>query len=80
MQDTTNMNPQESEMASQAYLQQLKATFGQLPNEIPLYLFTAKGHEDVFTHANREIIRAFRELSSKITLREYDLEHELAKE
>jgi thioredoxin reductase (NADPH) len=80
MQDTTNMDPRESEMASQAYLQQLKATFEQLPNEIPLYLFTAKGHEDVFTHANREVIRAFRELSSKITLREYDLEHELAKE
>jgi len=80
MQDATNMNPQESEMASQAYLQQLKATFEQLPHEITLYLFTAKGHEDVFTHANREVIRAFRELSSKITLREYDLEHELAKE
>jgi len=80
MQDATNMNPQESEMASQAYLQQLKATFEQLPHEIALYLFTAKGHEDVFTHANREVIRAFRELSSKITLREYDLEHELAKE
>ncbi|MCK5418577.1 MAG: FAD-dependent oxidoreductase, partial [Desulfobacterales bacterium] len=78
MQDTPSMNPQESEMASQAYLQQLKATFEQLPNEIPLYLFTAKGHEDVFTHANREVIRAFRELSSKITLREHDTDHELA--
>ena len=79
MQDTTYMDPRESEMASQAYLQQLKATFEQLPNEIPLYLFTAKGHEDVFTHANREVVRAFRELSTKITLREYDLDHELAK-
>ncbi|MGD2187126.1 MAG: FAD-dependent oxidoreductase [Desulfobacterales bacterium] len=79
MQNTTDMDPREREMASQAYLQQLKATFEQLPNEIPIYLFTAKGHEDVFTHANREVIRAFRELSSKITLREYDLDHELAK-
>ena len=78
MQDTSQMDPRESEMASQAYLQQLKATFEQLPNDIPLYLFTSKGHEDVFTHANREVIRAFRELSSKITLREYDLDHELA--
>ncbi|MGD8286225.1 MAG: FAD-dependent oxidoreductase, partial [Desulfobacterales bacterium] len=57
---------------------QLKATFEQLPNDIPLYLFTAKGHEDVFTHANRQVIRAFRELSDKVTLREYDLDHELA--
>lgn len=79
MQDTTSMDPQQSEMASQAYLRQLKATFEQLPNDIPLYLFTARGHDDVFTHANRQIIRAFRELSSKITLREHNLDHELAK-
>jgi thioredoxin reductase (NADPH) len=78
MQDTSYMDPRKNEMASQAYLQQLKATFEQLPNDIPLYLFTAKGHEDVFTHANREVIRAFRELSSKITLREHDTDHELA--
>jgi len=79
MQDTSQRDPRESEMASQAYLQQLKATFEQLPHDIPLYLFTAKGHDDVFTHANREVIRAFRELSTKITLREYDLNHELAR-
>ena len=68
MQDTTYTESKESEMATTAYLQQLKATFEQLPNDIPLYLFTAKGHEDVFTHANRQVIRAFRELTSKITL------------
>jgi thioredoxin reductase (NADPH) len=78
MQDTTMDAPQ-SDMASEAYLRQLKATFEQLPNDINLYLFTAKGHEDVFTHANRQVIRAFRELSAKITLQEYDLDHELAK-
>jgi len=80
MQDT--MNPTEasqSDMASQAYLKQLKETFEKLPNDISLYLFTAKGHEDTFTHGNRQIIRAFRELSARITLREYDLDHELAK-
>ncbi len=80
MQDTSQMDPRQSEMASQAYLQQLKATFEQLPNEIPLFLFTAKGHEDVFTNANREVIRAFRQLSDKITLREYNLDHEQAKQ
>jgi thioredoxin reductase (NADPH) len=78
MQDTTKDAPQ-SDMASDAYLRQLKATFEQLPNDIDLYLFTAKGHEDAFTQANREVIRAFRELSAKITLREYDLDHELAR-
>jgi len=78
MPDTTMDAPQ-SEMASEAYLRQLKATFEQLPNDINLYLFSAKGHEDAFTHANRQVIRAFRELSAKITLKEYDLEHELAR-
>ncbi|MBW2487585.1 MAG: thioredoxin-disulfide reductase [Deltaproteobacteria bacterium] len=78
MQDASHMDPRQSEMASQAYLRQLKATFEQLPNDMPLYLFTAKGQEDVFTHANREVIRAFRQLSDKITLREYGLDHELA--
>jgi thioredoxin reductase (NADPH) len=80
MQDTSQMDPRQSEMASQAYLQQLKATFEQLPNGIPLYLFTAKGHDDVFTQANRQVIRAFRQLSDKITLREYGLDHELAQQ
>ncbi|MGD8947354.1 MAG: FAD-dependent oxidoreductase [Desulfobacterales bacterium] len=74
----THSEANQSDMANEAYLRQLKATFEQLPNDIPLYLFTAKGHEDVFTQANRQVIRAFRELSDKVTLREYDLDHELA--
>jgi thioredoxin reductase (NADPH) len=78
MQDTTMDAPQ-SDMASDAYLRQLKTTFEQLPNDIDLYLFTAKGQEDAFTHGNRQVIRAFRELSAKITLKEYDLDHELAR-
>jgi len=78
MQDNVNPGSGQQEMANAEYLQQLKATFEQFPNDIPLYLFTAKGHEDTFTHANRQVIRAFRELSSKITLKEYDLDHELA--
>jgi thioredoxin reductase (NADPH) len=78
MQDKTMDAPQ-SDMASEAYMRQLKATFEQLPNDINLYLFTAKGHEDAFTNANRQVIRAFRELSAKITLKEYHLDHELAR-
>ncbi len=78
MQDTVDTEAARSDMASQAYLNQLRATFEQMPNDINLYLFTATGHEDAFTHANRQVIRAFRELSAKITLREYDLNHEMA--
>ena len=79
MQDTVDTEAPQSDMASQAYLVQLQKTFEQLPNDITLYLFAAKGHEDAFTHANRQVIRAFREISTRITLREYDLDHDLAK-
>ncbi len=79
MQDTVDTEAPQSDMVSQAYLNQLKATFEQLPNDIPLLLFTAKGHEDPFTQANRQVIRAFREISDRITMREYDLDHELAR-
>ena len=63
----------------QAFLNQLKATFAKMPNDIPLLLFTEKGREDVFAQANRQVIRAFRELTDKITLREYDINHDLAR-
>src|SRR5210317_1479918 len=78
MQDSIHPDTQQNDMAAEAYLRQLKSTFEQMPNDIMLYLFTAEGHEDAFTHANRQVIRAFRELSDKINLREYDLDHELA--
>lgn len=64
----------------QAFLNQLKATFAKMPNDIPLLLFTEKARDDVFAQANRQVIRAFRELTDKITLREYDLHHETAQQ
>jgi thioredoxin reductase (NADPH) len=67
------------DMASEAYLRQLRQTFEQLPNDIPLLLFADRGREDVFAQATRQVIRAFRELSPRITLKEYDLGHELAR-
>ena len=78
MQDSIHTDAPQSDMATEAYLRQLQSTFEQMPNDIELYLFTAKGHDDVFSQANREVIRAFRGLTDKITLREYDLDHELA--
>jgi thioredoxin reductase (NADPH) len=61
------------------FMLQLKTTFEQLPNDIPIYLFTEKGRDDIFTQANRQVVRTFREITSKIKFREYDLDHELAK-
>lgn len=62
----------------QAFLNQLRQTFGSLPNEIPLVLFAQKGKADVFADACRQVIRAFRALTDKITLKEYALDHQLA--
>ena len=65
--------------AEMQMMNQLKKTFEKLPNDIPIYMFTEKGREDMFADATRQIIRTFRQLSSKITFREYNLTHELAK-
>jgi thioredoxin reductase (NADPH) len=64
--------------AQQAFMQQLRRTFASLPREIPLLLFSQRGKEDVFVDACRQVVRAFRGLTDKITLKEYNLDHELA--
>jgi thioredoxin reductase (NADPH) len=79
MQEQMDPGVREREMASEAYLRQLKSTFESMPNDIPLFLFTERGRDDVFAQATRQVIRAFRELSPRITLKEYDLGHELAR-
>ncbi len=58
---------------------QLKMVFDQLPNTVPLYLFTQKGNNDVYNHAAKEVVRSFAELGSKVELHEFSLDHELAK-
>ncbi len=68
------------QMSEDQFMAQLQATFAQLPNEIPIYMFTDRNREeDVFVQANRQLIRIFRELSPKITFREYHTDHDLAK-
>lgn len=58
---------------------QVKNLFKNIPNDISLFLFTSPGKNDVFSDGNRQIIRAFRELTSKIDLREFDISHKEAK-
>lgn len=55
--------------------EQIKEVFRKIPGEVPLILFAAPGKNDVFSDANRQIIRAFRELSPKISLKEFDTKH-----
>ena len=60
-------------------MNELKAVFEKLPNEIPIYLFTEQGVDNVFADANRQAARIFGQLSSRIVFREHHLDHELAK-
>lgn len=64
--------------SEQEFLNQLRQTFDNMPREIPLYLFVDRGRDDVFVQSCRQIVRAFRELTSKISIKEYYLDHELA--
>ena len=73
------LDQQAAQASQEAFMRQLMETFDKLPNDIPLYMFMQRGEDNVFTQTNRQIVRAFRELSSKITFREYFLDHELAR-
>ena len=58
---------------------QVKNLFKNIPNDISLLLFTSSGENDVFSDTSRQVIRAFRELTAKIDLKEFDTNHKEAK-
>ena len=64
----------ENEMEIEAQ-EELRKAFQNMPNEIPIILFTDSLKNDIFNRAVREVIRYLREMTSKITLREFDLSH-----
>lgn len=74
-----NMGPDSNGSSQMDAINQIRSAFEALTDEIPLYLFVQKGQDDIFAQTTRQIVRAFRELTPKITMREYDLDHELAK-
>jgi thioredoxin reductase (NADPH) len=72
-------NPQQDTAQSEAaFLQQLRDMFSKMTHEIPLLLFVDRNQDDVYAQASRQIIRAFRELTTLISVKEYYLDHELA--
>ncbi|MGD9972125.1 MAG: FAD-dependent oxidoreductase [Desulfatirhabdiaceae bacterium] len=74
--ETGNTQPQAPNEAQM--IRQLKESFEKLAYPIDLLLFTQKGPEDVFADATRQVVRAFREITSRITFKEYSLGHEMA--
>lgn len=58
----------------------LRRFFQELPREIPLFLFSDPGKNEPFAEGTRQVIRAIREVTDKVSLREYPLAHELARQ
>lgn len=56
----------------------IAAFFRAMPHPISLYLFADPGENEVYSEAARQIIRAIRQLTDKVTLLEHGLSHELA--
>jgi len=67
----------------EAQIQQAQREISELlsgiTNEIPIILFAQPGMNDVFSDSARQALSFFRELTDKIVLREFNLDHESAK-
>lgn len=65
---------------SQQILAQLRATFQELTHDVELVMFAdAHAGDELFAQANRQIIRAFRDLSDRIRFKEFGMDHPEAK-
>jgi len=71
--------PQVTQDVLEQVRRKLMEIFGNLEHEVPVLLFTDALVNAQYCEAARAVIRAVRELSDKVTLREFNLEHELAK-
>ena len=69
---------QPDEVQIQEAQREIAKLFSGLTTDIPLFLFAQPGKNDVFSDAARQVFRFFRQLSDKIVLREFNLDHELA--
>jgi len=69
----------EQAMLEQAQAQLIEA-LGKMPHEVPLLLFTSPGKNEPYCESARKVIRSIRQMTSKVSLREYDLSHTVAGE
>jgi thioredoxin reductase (NADPH) len=69
--------PDESQIA-QAQIEITKM-FAGIERQIPIFLFTHPGENDIFTEAAKQALRFFRQVTDTIVLREFDLQHETAR-
>ncbi len=72
------MNNQSEEQLRQAQ-KEVARLLGDIEREIPIYLFSHPGQNDVYSDAARQALRFFRGVTDKIVLKDFNLDHELAK-
>jgi len=70
---------QMSEADAMAVQAEISRMLGGIDRDIPIFLFSQPGMNDVFSDAARQAVRFFRQLTPRVTIREYDFNHELAK-
>ena len=58
---------------------EISELLGGIVHEIPIILFAQPGVNDVYSDAARQTLRFFRQLTDKIVVREFSLDHEFAK-
>jgi thioredoxin reductase (NADPH) len=76
-----NTSGSQSERAMQEKAEaHLKDLFQKMPHEISLILFTDPNKNEPFNEAARQVIHAIRQVAPDVSLQEYDLSHELAKQ
>ncbi|MDP2647568.1 MAG: thioredoxin-disulfide reductase [Desulfobacterales bacterium] len=80
MNSSADTNAPQVSAEQEDFMKKLRATLEGLPHEINLYLFTDRDKiNDVFSDSAREVIRFFRNMTSKIKFLEYDLTHDVAR-
>ncbi len=57
---------------------ELRKTFDRMTNKVSLLLFTSPTKNEPFNEATRQIIRGIRQLTDKVDLLEFDLNHKMA--
>jgi len=60
--------------------QELATVFEKMPNKVPLILITQKTKNEQFNEGARQIIRTIRTFTSNISLKEFDIGHDTAKQ
>lgn len=67
-----NKEEQQGAFLGKEIEESLRAAFNALPNQVPVYLFTGKGDNEVLNQAARDLLTAFNRISNKIELMEFD--------